>query len=320
MRIVALDGRTLNPGDNPWSPIEMLGDLSVYDNSTPTEAQNRLKGANIAIINKVPLTGELLDTLEDLRFIAVTATGVNIVDLEAAKRNKILVSNVPSYSSNTVAQFVFAQILNWCHRLDHHDQAIRSGNWSAKGDFSFWETPQIELSGRTIGIIGLGKIGSRVAQIAQAFGMNVLTTKRSKPTNLTQGIAYVELEQLLAESDFVTLHCPLTQENPQMVNAGFLRRMKRTAYFINTARGGLVCEAELAAALEQSIIAGAALDVVSQEPIEDANPLLRAPNCLLTPHMAWATLASRQRLMQTTAENIAAFIAGSPKNLVKPKS
>ncbi len=316
MRIVVLDGHTLNPGDNPWTPLSHLGSLKVYPNSSPNELVERLNGAQIAITNKVHLRADVLDALPELRFISVTATGVNTIDLEATARRNIPVSNVPSYGSQTVAQFVFAQILHWCHKVAEHDTAIRNGKWAQNGHFSFWTSPQVELKGKTLGIIGFGKIGQSVATIATAFGMQTLVNTRTRSTNSFPAVEYTELAPLLARSDFVSLHCPLTATTQNMVNAEFLSNMQQRACLINTARGELVCEQDLAKALREGRIRAAALDVVSQEPISPSNPLLKAPNCLLTPHMAWAALESRQRLMQITAENVAAFINGTPQNII----
>lgn len=317
MQIVVLDGRTLNPGDNPWTLLKPLGNLEIYEQSSPEEALVRSRNADILITNKVSITKAMIDQLPQLKYITVTATGVNVVDLDSADQRKIPVSNVPEYSSRTVAQFVFAQILRFCHRVAEHDKAIRQGKWESCGDFSFWESPQIELVKKTMGIIGFGKIGQEVGKIAHAFGMEVLAaTGRRRPNVSYVPFQYVDLDILLKKADFISLHCPLTDANKDMVNEAFLKKMKPSAYLINTARGGLVSEPELKTALNNDWMAGAALDVVSEEPIADASPLLDAKNCLLTPHMAWAALESRERLMQTTAENIAAFISGRPRNIV----
>jgi len=317
MRIVVLDGRTLNPGDNPWTVLKPLGHLEVYDQSSPEEALERARNADILITNKVFVTKAMMDQLPRLQYITVTATGVNVVDLESAGQRKVPVSNVPEYGSRAVAQFVFAQILRLCHRVSNHDQAIREGVWASSGDFSFWESPQIELVDKTMGIIGFGKIGQEVGKLANEFGMRVVvTTGRRRPETAYGPFEYADLDVLLKKSDFISLHCPLNDSNSEMVNEEFLKKMKSSAYLINTARGGLVSEQHLKQALNQDWIAGAALDVVSEEPIPETSVLLDAKNCLLTPHMAWAALESRERLMQTTAENIAAFISGRPQNVV----
>jgi len=307
----------MNPGDNPWTLLKPLGHLEVYEQSNAEQAQERSKGADILITNKVEIGEALLEALPSLQYITVTATGVNVVDLDATSKRNIPVSNVPEYGSRTVAQFVFAQLLRLCHQVADHDTAVRQGRWEQSGDFSFWESPQMELVDKTMGLIGFGKIGQEVGKLANAFGMNVLATSgRRRPEVKYAPFEYVEMDELLQRADVVSLHCPLTDANAEMVNESFLKRMKTSGFLINTARGGLVSEADLAAGLNADWIAGAALDVVSQEPILESNPLLNAKNCLLTPHMAWATLESRQRLMKTTAENIAAFISGRPQNLV----
>lgn len=317
MKIVVLDGYTMNPGDNPWSPLEEFGEVRVFDRSAADEVLPRAMDAEVIVTNKVVLNRERLDALPRLQFITVTATGVNVVDLEAARERGVPVSNVPEYGSRTVAQFVMAQLLHLCHRVQRHDGFIREGQWAKRQDFSFWESPQRELVGKTLGVVGFGRIGQEVGRLAHAFGMKVLAaTGTGRPSVEYSPFEYVSLEQLAHSSDVVSLHCPLTDANHQMVNTRFLTSMKPSAFLINTARGGLVHERDLSAALEQGLIAGAALDVVSTEPIDAQNPLLNAPNCLLTPHMAWAALESRTRLMQATAENIRSFLAGTPTNMV----
>lgn len=317
MRIVVLDGYTLNPGDNPWSAVEALGQLTVYDRTAPQEIVQRAAEADIVLTNKTPLTAQTLEQLPRLKFISVLATGFNIVDVQAARARGVAVSNVPIYGTDSVAQYVFAALLSLIHNPVLHDQAIRAGQWQQCGDFSFWKTNLIELVGKTMGIVGFGRIGRSVGKLANAFGMKVIAHDQ-QPGDAPgyEPFAWKELEPLFAESDVVTLHCPQTADNARFVNAALLKQMKPTAYFINSARGGLVDEAAIAAALNQGVLAGAALDVVSVEPIREDNPLLQAKNCLLTPHMAWATVEARRRLMQITAENIAAFINGEPVNVV----
>lgn len=304
MRIVVLDGHTLNPGDNPWDPVAALGELTIHARTQPSEIVARAQDAAIVIINKAPLSAPTLAQLPQLQFIAVTATGYNIVDVAAARQRGIPVANVPEYGTDSVAQFTIALLLELCQQVGRHNESVQAGNWSAQNDFCYWETPQIELAGKTLAIIGHGRIGKRVATIARALGMRVCIMGRDLAG--------------LSEADVITLHCPLTAENAGLVNREFLGRLKPTAFLINTARGGLVVEQDLAAALKAGQLAGAAMDVVSEEPMRPDNPLRGAPRCLITPHMAWASLAARRRLMQTTAQNIAAFLAGKPINIVNP--
>ncbi len=317
MRIVVLDGYTLNPGDQSWKPIEDLGDLTVYDRTPPREVVPRAADAEIVLTNKTAITAELLNELPRLRFVSVLATGYNVVDVPAAQRRDVVVSNVPVYATDAVAQFVFAMLLELCHRVGVHDAAVRSGEWAAQPDFSFWKTPLIELAGKRMGIVGFGRIGRRVGELAHAFGMEVLAVDvaQSDPPGY-QPFAWRNVEELFAEADVVSLHCPQTPDNAGFVNAELLGRMRSGAFLINTARGGLIVERDLADALDEGQIAGAGLDVVSTEPVRPENPLPGAKNCIITPHIAWATLAARKRLMQTTAGNIAAFMKGSPVNVV----
>jgi len=317
MKIVVLDGHTLNPGDNPWDAVADLGELTVYDR-TPTELiVQRALAADIILTNKTPLSAATLDQLPRLRFIGELATGYNNVDVEAAGRRGIPVANVPEYSTSSVAQHVFALLLALTNHVALHDRAVHDGEWSAAPDFSFWKAPLTELAGKTMGIVGLGRIGGQVARIAQAFGMEVVAyNPRSRQALHGITVHWLELPELFATADVVSLHAPLTADNAGFVDADLLRGMRRTAILINTARGPLVNEADLAQALNGGTIAGAGLDVVSREPISPANPLLGARNCIITPHIAWASLAARQRLMATTAENVRAFLAGSPVNVV----
>lgn len=316
-KIVVLDGYTLNPGDNPWTEVEKLGDLTVYDRTPSDLIVERSKDAEIILTNKTPLSAESLNQLPKLEFIAVLATGYNIVDTEAAKGMGVPVSNVPIYGTDSVAQFVIALLLQHCHHVALHQQQVKEGTWKASGDFCFWNTPLIEVVGMKMGIVGFGRIGRRVGELANALGMDVLASDIQQGEAPSYGnFAWKEVPELFAESDVVSLHAPQTPDNTEMVNKDLLSVMKPSAFLINTARGGLVHEPDLAEALNNGQIAGAAVDVVSKEPIEDSNPLLTAKNCFITPHIAWASLAARTRLMQTTAENIAAFMAGSPINVV----
>ena len=317
MKIVILDGYTANPGDLSWDEFNTFGDVEIFERTGVNEMVGRLRGAAIALTNKAVINRQILSALPDLRYIGVTATGYNIVDVQAARERGVVVCNVPEYSTQDVAQAVFALILELTNRTGHHAATVREGRWSRSKDFCYWDYPLIALEGRTLGIIGYGRIGRAVGCIGQAFGMKILATRRSASNNDgNDGVQYVDLETLLRESDVVTLHCPLTPESERMVNAKFLAKMKRTASLINTARGGLVDEAALAEALNQGVIAGAGLDVLSAEPPLPDNPLLNAKNCIITPHIAWATKNARERLLKISAENIRAWLEGKPQNVV----
>lgn len=313
-KIVVLDGYALNPGDNPWSSLEELGEVQVFERSTPEEILVRAADADVVLTNKAPLPGGVLEKLPRLKFVSVLATGYNVVDVAAARRLGITVSNVPDYGTNTVAQYVMALLLELCHHVGAHAQAVREGAWTNSADWTFWRTPQVELYGRTMGIVGFGRIGRRVAALAEAFGMRVIYNSREPYEDVAQ--EWRPLDALFAEADVVSLHCVLTPQNTGMIDAELLGRMKSSAMLINTARGALVNERELAEALERGTIAGAAVDVLSSEPPGAENPLLRAKNCLVTPHMAWAALEARQRIMEATVENVRAFLAGAPRNVV----
>ncbi len=317
MRIVVLDGYTLNPGDNPWDEIAALGELAVYDRTPPELVVSRAREAEVVLTNKTPLPAAVIEALPRLRFVAVLATGYDVVDVACARRRGIPVSNVPEYGTDSVAQFVFALLLTHCHQVSRHDAAVRAGRWGAVGDFCFWESPLVELAGLTLGIVGFGRIGRRVGEIGHGLGMSVLAhdVAPGAPPSY-RPFAWSELEALFAAADVVTLHCPLTPANAGFVDSRLLGCMKPTALLINTARGGLVDESSLVAALTAGRLAGAALDVVPVEPLPDDSPLLRAPNLLLTPHMAWATQAARRRLMRMTAANVRAFLAGRPQHVV----
>jgi glycerate dehydrogenase len=317
MKIVVLDGYTLNPGDNPWDEVAGLGSLVVHERTPADQIVSRSAEAEIVLTNKTPLTAQTIAALPKLRFIAVLATGYNVIDVAAAAQRRIPVSNVPEYGTDTVAQHVFAALLSLIHRPFEHDQAVRAGGWARAGDFCFWLGPMTELVGKSLGIVGFGRIGRRVGELAHAFGMRVLAHDvfRGRPA-AHSNFEWRDIGQLFAEADVVSLHCPQTAENAQFVNRALLSTMKRSAILINAARGGLIHEADLAAALHEGTIAGACLDVVSVEPIRSDNPLLAAPRCLLTPHIAWATVEARRRLMRTTAENIAAFQRGQPIHVV----
>ena len=316
-KIVVLDGYTINPGDNPWTALGALGELTVYDRTPPEQVLERAKGADILVTNKAVLDDLLLSALPRLRFIAVLATGYNVVDVTAAGRCGIPVSNVPEYSSLTVAQHTFALLLELTNRVGQHDTAVKNGEWSACEDFSFCKGPLVELVGKTMGIVGFGRIGRAVTSIAQAFGMEVIVHTPHPPQwSDAPRVRFTGVEELYAISDVVSLHCPQTAENTGFVDAALLSGMKPSAFLLNTGRGALINEQDLATALRNGQLAGAALDVVSREPIPADNPLLDAPNCIITPHIAWAALAARRRLMAQTAANVAAFLAGKPVNVV----
>jgi len=317
MRIVVLDGYVLNPGDNPWDDLAALGELTVYPRTEPGRIVERAGRAEVVLTNKTPLTAETIEALDSLRLIAVLATGYNVVDVQAARRRGVAVSNVPTYGTDSVAQFVFAMLLELCHHVGSHDALVKAGEWSRRGEFSFWDTPLIELAGLTMGIVGFGRIGRRAGELAHAFGMEVLAYDPAdfEPPGYSP-FARASLEEVFGKADVVSLHCPQTEANEGFVNRDLLGRMKPSAFLINTARGGLVNEADLRQALEAGRIAAAAVDVVSAEPIAPDNPLLGAPHCLITPHIAWASLSARRRLMRTTVENVRAYLRGEPVNVV----
>ena len=315
MKIVVLDGYALNPGDNPWDEVAKLGTFVCHERTPAHLIVERARDADVILTNKTPLSAATLAQLPALRFIGVLATGYNIVDVKAARARGVAVANVPIYGTDAVAEYVFALLLNFHRQPQLHSELVKQGEWT-KNEWSFWRTPLAELAGQTIGIVGFGRIGRRVGELAAAFKMKVLANDVFRANPPSYPFGWREVPELFAESDVVTFHCNLTPENTGMVNAALLGRMKPTAYLINTARGPLVNEADLAEALRQGKLAGAALDVVTTEPIPANSPLLQAPNITLTPHIAWAALAARRRLMKVTAENIAAFQAGRPVNLV----
>ncbi|NJC89086.1 MAG: D-2-hydroxyacid dehydrogenase [Desulfuromonas sp.] len=316
MKIVVLDGHAANPGDLDWTPLAALGELTVHERTPASLTLVRAAGAQALLTNKVLLGAQELAVLPELRYIGVLATGYNVIDVAAARERGIVVTNVPAYSTPSVAQQVFALLLELTRGTGRHAGLVREGRWSSAPDFCFWEGPQVELAGLTFGIVGFGAIGQAVARIARAFGMRVLVqTRRPDPTAWPE-VTFVDRDALFMQADVVSLHCPLTEETKGMVNAATLAAMKSGAYLINTGRGPLVDEAALAAALHVGRIAGAGLDVLSQEPPAADNPLLTAPNCVITPHIAWATRAARQRLLDTAAANVRAFVEGHPQNRV----
>ncbi len=316
MRIVVLDGYTLNPGDLSWAALEELGDCAIYDRTPDDQIVARSSGAQIVLTNKTPLQRETLDRLAELKYIGVLATGYNIVDLEAATRRNIVITNVPSYGTASVVQMTFAHLLNLTSHVAEHSQGVAAGQWSSCGDFCYWNFPLVELNGLTLGIIGFGQIGRAVAQVAQAFGMHVLVYDPMPQPALPAFVRMVELEEIFRLGDVISLHCPLTAQNWHLVNADRLALMKPTAFLINTSRGPLVDEQALADALNSGRIAGAGLDVLCVEPPPNDHPLLKAKNCYVTPHNAWATKAARIRLFNQVVENIRAFLSGTPRNIV----
>lgn len=311
MKIVVLDGYTENPGDLSWGPLQELGELTVYDRTPPEAVLERIGDAEAIYTNKTVLSRELIQAMPSVRFIGVLATGYNVVDVQAARERGIVVCNIPTYGTDAVAQYVFALLLELCHRVAHHAQAVQEGRWTACPDFCFWDYPLIELSGKTMGIVGYGRIGQRTAQIARAFGMQVLAYDA-----FVQAEECVPLDELLERSDVVSLHCPLFPETRHIIRGETIARMKDGAILINTSRGPLVDEAALREALTSGKLYGAAVDVVSTEPVQPDNPLLGLENCLITPHIAWAPRESRQRLMDIAVENLRCFLCGAPQNIV----
>ncbi|HVY70329.1 MAG TPA: D-2-hydroxyacid dehydrogenase [Verrucomicrobiae bacterium] len=316
MKIVVLDGYTLNPGDLSWSALQALGPCEIHDRSPADTVVGRAAAAEIILTNKVPLTRELIAALPKLRYIGVTATGYNIVDTVAARERNVVVTNIPAYGTRSVAQMTFALLLELCHHAGHHSQTVHNGGWSRSIDWCYWDHRLVELDGLTLGIVGFGRIGRAVAELALAFGMKVVATSQRPPVNVPAGVTMTGLDTLFATSDVVSLHCPLTPDTKQLVNATRLDRMKPTAFLINTSRGPLIDEAALSDALNAGRIAGAAVDVLSTEPPAGSNPLLSARNCIITPHIAWATQAARSRLMDMAVANVKAFLDGQPRNVV----
>ncbi|WP_159022288.1 D-2-hydroxyacid dehydrogenase [Formosa sp. L2A11] len=319
MKLVVLDGYTLNPGDLSWDALNTLTDVTIHDRIALDQASilSAIGNAEAVITSKVPFTKELLEQLPNLKYIGVTATGFNIIDINASKKQGIVVTNVPAYSTASVAQFTMALVLELCHHVGDHNSAVQSGQWETSLDFSFWNSPLIELEGKTMGIIGFGQIGRATAVLAQAFGMQVLVYNRTIYAEYeTETCHFVSLDELLETSDVISLHCPMTEDTAGIINAKNLEKMKSSAFLINTSRGGLVVEADLANALNNEKIAGAAVDVVSEEPIIKENPLLGAKNCIITPHIAWAPLEARSRCLQITIANFSAFLKGEAQNVV----
>ncbi len=316
MKIVVLDGYTLNPGDQSWSDLEALGECQFYDRTDASELIDRAQGYDIVITNKVVLGRGVLERLPRLRYIGVTATGYNVVDVAAARERGVIVANVPVYGTRSVAQLTFALILELAHHVGVHADSVRRGDWARCPDFAYWTSQQVELEGKTLGVVGWGRIGRAVGELGRAFGMQVIAATRSASALPEEGVRHVTVDDVFGLSDIVSLHCPLTDQTRHIVNRSRLALMKREAWLINTSRGSLVDEVALAEALHSESIGGAALDVLSLEPPPADHPLLAAKHCIITPHMAWATVAARRRLMSTTVDNIRNFLAGRPTNVV----
>jgi glycerate dehydrogenase len=316
MKIIVLDGYTINSGDLSWAPLETLGDVTVYERTAPEETAERIGDAAFVLTNKVQITKEIMDRCEHLRYIGVMATGFNVVDLDAARTRGITVTNVPAYSSDSVSQLVFALLLHIANGVADYDRAVKAGDWVTSKDFTFFVTPQIELANLTLGIYGYGAIGARVAVIASALGMKVIAHRRSVQSGEDKGVLHVDFDTLLKESDVLTLHAPLTAENTELFDKEVFAKMKPGAILINTARGGLVNENDLADALNTGHLYAAGVDVVSVEPMQADNPLLTAKNIVITPHIAYATKASRKRLIDTLVRNIENYLNDDPTNVV----
>ena len=314
MQIVILDGHCVNPGDMDWSPLKKLGTLSVYERTHPSMVEQRLRGADAVFTNKVRLTKELLQGARQLKFVGILATGYEIVDLHAARERGITVCNVPAYSTDAVAQLTIALLLDVTQRAAELDRLVHKGQWCACPDFAFWDRPPVLLVGKTIGIIGLGRIGNRVAEIAKALGMRVIGYNRSPKSDFVG--EQVSMDVLLEQSDVISLHCPANAETIGMVNRSMIEKMKEGVILLNTARGSLLNEMDVSDALKNGRLAACAVDVVSSEPISKSNPLLSAPNCLITPHYAWSPVPTRQRLIDISVANLTAFLNGSPINVV----
>lgn len=316
MKIVILDGYTTNPGDIDWTPLLALGDVTIYDRTSEAEIVERAKDAEVVLTNKVPISGDIMEKLPQLKYIGVMATGFNIIDLKAASEHNIVVTNVKGYSTNAVAQHTFALLLALKNRIETHSVKVHEGGWAQSKDFTFRATPLLEVHGKTMGLLGLGDIGSAVAKIAQAMGMKVIAYRKNPSKTQDSTIEMVDLDTLFKESDILSLHVPLNEETEGIINAENLRKMKKTSYLINTARGGLIVEKDLAEALKNRVITAAGLDVLSQEPPQENHPLIGLDNCIITPHIAWSMQETRQRLINLLSENIKAYHEGAPINQV----
>lgn len=317
-KIVVLDGHASNPGDLSWDGLKAFGELTVYERTPEDQVLERIGDADIVLTNKVPFKADRISKLPHVKYIGVLATGYNIIDTQAAAQAGIIVTNIPAYSTDSVAQITFAHILNITNHVSHYAEQSRAGRWTQAPDFCYWDTPLIELAGKTIGIVGLGNIGMHVAQMARLFGMDVFAFTSKNSADLPEGIQKATMEGLLGVSDILTLHCPLTPDTFELINADTLSKMKRGAILINTGRGQLVNEADVAQALRDGQLSAYGADVMCQEPPTADNPLLSCPNAYLTPHIAWASFEARQRLLEIAINNVAAFIAGTPQNVVTP--
>ena len=317
MKIVVLDGYTLNPGDLNWDELKKLGDLVVYERTPVDKVVERASGAEILFTNKCPVSAEAINQLSSLKFIGVLATGYNIVNTEAAKAKGVIVANVPGYGTTSVVQMTFALLLELCLRVQRHSDAVMDGKWTRSADFCFWDYPLIELSGKTIGIIGFGNIGQQVGDVATAFGMNIIGNSRNRTDQShRKNFRWADVPELLEQSDVVSIHCPLFPETKGLINKESLKLMKKSAFILNTSRGPIIVDEDLADALNNEVIAGAGIDVLSVEPPPAGNPLFSAKNCIITPHIAWATREARARLMHITVTNLTAFLEGKPVNVV----
>lgn len=316
MKIVILDGHAVNPEDLSWDCLKQFGDVTVYEYTEEHQISDRIGDAEIVLTNKTPLTEDIFARCSNIRLVCVLATGYNVVDCDAARKRGIPVCNVPDYGTAAVAQFTFSLLLEICNAVGHHNDAVHNGDWQNSPYFCFWNTPQMELAGKTLGIIGFGRIGRAVGRIAKAMGMEVIAYNRSRHPEGEEIGEYVELGTLLARADIISLHCPLTAENTGLINRNTIAKMKNGAILLNTARGGLLNEQDVADALRSGKLRYAAVDVVSKEPIDPNNPLLTAPNCIITPHMAWAPIEARQRILDCTVRSIEGCLAGKPVNTV----
>ncbi len=318
MKIVVLDGYTENPGDLSWDALEQLGELKVYDRTPQENVLERIGDAEIVLVNKVQLTKEILEKAANIKYVGVLATGYNVVDVDAAKALGIVVTNIPTYGTDTVAQYAIALLLELCHQIGAHSETVKNGDWTNNQDWCYWNSPQMELADKTMGIIGFGRIGQQVGHIAQALGMKVIANDRGIKADTLAGAEMVELDELFAQSDVISLHCPLLPATEGLINKANIAKMKDGVYIINDSRGPLINEADLSEALNTGKVGGAAVDVVSTEPIQADNPLLTAKNMIITPHMAWGSRESRARLMDIAVTNVAKFQQGSAENVVNP--
>lgn len=318
MKIVVLDGYALNPGDLSWDGFKELGELVVYDRTTQEEILSRSMEADVLLTNKTPIRENVINALPRLKFVGILATGYNIVDVETASRKGIIVSNIPEYGTYSVAQLTFALLLELCHHVQRHSDTVREGKWAASKDFSYWDFPLVELAGKTMGIIGFGNIGQKVGDMATAFGMNVVgSARRKSDQSHRKKFQWMEIPDLLEQSDVVSIHCPLTPETQGLINGKTIATMKKSAFLLNTSRGPIVVDSDLANALNDEVIAGAGIDVLTVEPPQKDNPLFKAKNCIITPHIAWATKEARTRLMEMAVRNLEGFLAGNPINVVR---